>query len=246
MAINLESEFLNYLVKQGCEPGKQLPSIEALAKDLGISVSKLREQLEVARFLGLIEVKPRRGMRTLGFTLLPSLKIALRLAMAIDPVNFEFFGVLRNHVEAGFWYEAVRLLTPSDKKHLSGLVEEAFKQLRGNPVQIPHREHRDFHLMIFSRLENPFVHAILESYWDAYEQIGLNVYADYNYLEEIWGFHKQIADSIREGDYERGYQALVEHTGALRHRPEIDLFQPLMASEQGSDGILEAQWSEFE
>jgi DNA-binding FadR family transcriptional regulator len=176
-----------------------LPSIEELAKELRVSVSKLREQLEVARFLGLIEVKPRRGMRTLGFSLLPSLRIALRLAMALDPTNFEFFGVLRNHVEAGFWYEAVRTLQPSDKQYLSMLVQDALKQLRGNPVQIPHKEHRDFHLTIFSRLENPFVYAILEAYWDAYEQIGLNVYTDYQYLEEIWDYHKQIAVSIREG-----------------------------------------------
>ena len=246
MAIQLESEFLDYLIEQGCEPGRQLPSIEELAKELGVSVSKLREQLEVARFLGLIEVKPRRGMRTLGFSLLPSLRIALRLAMAIDPANFDYFGVLRNHVEAGFWYKAVRLLEPSDKQYLSLLVENAFKQLRGNPVQIPHKEHREFHLAIFSRLENPFVYAILETYWDAYEQIGLNVYTDYKYLEEIWGYHKQIADAIREGDFERGYQALVEHTGALRHRPEINLFQPVKVFEKGGDGTLEAQWSEFE
>jgi DNA-binding FadR family transcriptional regulator len=246
MAINLESELLNYLIEQGCEPGRQLPSIEELAKELRVSVSKLREQLEVARFLGLIEVKPRRGMRTLGFSLLPSLRIALRLAMALDPTNFEFFGVLRNHVEAGFWYEAVRTLQPSDKQYLSMLVQDALKQLRGNPVQIPHKEHRDFHLTIFSRLENPFVYAILEAYWDAYEQIGLNVYTDYQYLEEIWDYHKQIAVSIREGDYERGYQALVEHTGALLHRPEIDLFRPKMVLEDSGDTQLEAQWSEFE
>jgi DNA-binding FadR family transcriptional regulator len=246
MAIDLGSELLNYLIEQGCEPGQQLASIEALAKELGVSVSKLREQLEVARFLGLVEVKPRKGMQTLGFSLLPSLRLGLQLAMALDMRNFELYGVLRNHVEVGFWHEAVRQLQPAEKQCLRGLVEEAMRQLHGNPVQIPHAEHREFHLTIYSRLENPFVHAILEAYWDAYEQIGLNVYTDYTYLEEIWGYHRQIADSILDGDYDRGYQALVEHTGALLHRPEINRFRPTVVLPSGSDGKVSANWSEFE
>ncbi len=54
---NLSSDFLNYLAEtnregEDCE---RLPSLQALSKQLGVSVSSLREQMEVARALGLIE-----------------------------------------------------------------------------------------------------------------------------------------------------------------------------------------------
>ena len=52
------------------------------------------------------------------------------------------------------------------------LIERALEKLRGTPVQVPHEEHRKLHLMIYSRLDNPFVTGILEAYWDAYEAVG--------------------------------------------------------------------------
>ncbi len=73
--------------------------------------------------------------------------------------------------------------------------------------------------MIFRRLENPFVLGLLEAYWAAYEAVGLNLFADYRYLETVWTYHQQIVDAICTEDYEAGYQALVDHKDLLYHRP---------------------------
>ena len=97
-------------------------------------------------------------------------------------------------------------------------MDDAWSKMRGTPIRIPHDEHREFHLVIFRRLENPFVLGILEAYWDAYEAIGLNVYADYDYLTEVWNYHQKMADAIVAGDLDAGYQALVDHTDLLYHR----------------------------
>jgi DNA-binding GntR family transcriptional regulator len=59
---------------------------------------------------------------------------------------------------------------------------------------------------------------ILEAYWEAYEAVGLNVYADYEYLQEVWSYHQKMVDAICRGDFELGYQALVEHKDLLYHR----------------------------
>ncbi|MBC8509431.1 MAG: hypothetical protein H8D34_31660, partial [Chloroflexi bacterium] len=40
-----------------------------------------------------------------------------------------------------------------------------------------------------------------------------------DYLKEVWNYHQQMVDAICEGDLEAGYQALVEHTDLLYHRP---------------------------
>jgi len=126
---------------------------------------------------------------------------------------------LRNHVESAYWHEAVEKLTEDDKQQLQNLLVRAWEKLRGTPIQVPHEEHRRLHLKIYSRLENPFVTGILEAYWDAYEAVGLNVFAGgYEYLQEVWQYHQKMVEAICKGDFEAGYEALVTHTDLLYQR----------------------------
>ncbi len=214
----LPSRLLRYLA-DNYEPGERLPAIQELAKDLEISTGKLREQLEVARTMGLIEVRPKTGMRMLSFSPDQILQLSLLYSVAIDPSYFEDFGVLRNHVEAAFWYEAVVLLTEDDKKNLIEIMQQAWDRL--NAGHFPHEQHRELHLTLFSRLENQFVLGLLTTYWVGYEAVGLDVYADYVYLQEVWNYHQEMVDSVLSGDYEKGYRALIEHTGLLQNRSEV-------------------------
>jgi DNA-binding FadR family transcriptional regulator len=216
----LSSDFLThlaetYLVNEECE---RLPSLQALSKQLGVSVSSLREQMEVARALGFVEAKPRIGLRRLPFSFKPAVDQSLSYAIAIDQENFLKFADLRNNLEAAYWYKAVPLLTEEDHQYLQQLIDQAWEKLRGSPIQIPQVEHRQLHLSIYKRLDNPFVSGILEAYWDAYEAVGLNLYAGYTYLDEVWTYHQHMVDGIRRGDLDQGFHALLEHTDLIRHR----------------------------
>jgi DNA-binding FadR family transcriptional regulator len=224
--LELNSEFMQYLasIGNGDTPGKdpvQLPSLVELSKQLGLSVSALREQLEVARAMGLVEVRPRTGIRRLPYSFLPAVRHSLSYAIKLDRSYFDAFSDLRNQIEAAFWNQAVQQLTTEDHTVLRFLMEKAWEKLRGNPIQIPHTEHRQLHLCIFGRLGNPFVQGILEAYWDAYEAVGLNVFADYHYLVEVWEYHHKMVDAIISGDPEAGFQALEEHKDLLYHRPGL-------------------------
>src|SRR5574339_386352 len=212
------SEFLRYLAAHE-EIENGLPSLKKLSQELGVSLASLREQLEVARALGLVEVKPRLGTRRRTYSFTPAVRQSLGYALALNDGHFQKYSDLRNHIESAFWYEAVQELTAEDKRELQNLVARAWTKLRGTPTQVPHEEHCSLHLMIYSRLENPFVTGILEAYWDAYEAVGLNVFAGgYEYLEEVWRYHQQMVDSICNGNFEAGYEALVRHTDLLYHR----------------------------
>jgi DNA-binding FadR family transcriptional regulator len=209
-----QSEFMRYLAAHPQAEDK-LPALTSLSKELDVSVASLREQLEVARALGLVDVKPRTGIRRLPYTFLPAVRRSLDYAMALEETNFQLFADLRKHVETAYWHEAAAKLTDEDKTRLQGLIEKAWSKLDGHPIQIPHDEHRQLHLTIYCRLGNPFVSGILEAYWEAYEAIGLNVFTDYNYLREVWGYHQEMVDSICNGNYDLGYKALLEHTDLL-------------------------------
>lgn len=209
------SEFLRYLAAHSEIGNGAIPSLTEISSELGVSVASLREQLEVARALGLVEVKPRVGIRRLSYTFLPAVRQSLGYAIALDENNFQLYADLRKHTEAAYWHEAARLLTIDDISHLQAIVTRAWTKLKGSPIQIPHDEHKHLHLLIFCRLNNPFVKGILEAYWEAYEAIGLNVFTDYNYLKDVWQYHEKMVDSIRLKDFDAGYRALIEHTDML-------------------------------
>ena len=213
------SEFLQYLASHE-QTEQSLPALTALSTELGVSVASLREQLEVARALGLVEVRPRTGIRRQPYTFSPTARQSLLYAIALDNQHFQTYADLRNHIEDAYWFEAVEALSAEDKTELQTILARAWDKLRGASIQVPHEEHRKLHLLIYRRLNNPFVTGLLEAYWDAYEAVGLNVFAGgYEYLEQVWTYHQQMVDSICKGDYKAGHKALIDHTDLIAQRP---------------------------
>jgi DNA-binding FadR family transcriptional regulator len=145
---------------------------------------------------------------------------SLAYALAVDPAYFMDYSNLRIHLEASYWEDAACRLTPEDHRELKRLVARAWEKLNGQPIEIPHPEHRQLHLGIYRRLNNPFVLGLLEAYWEAYEAVGLNLYADIDYLQEVWRYHEQMVQAICDGDFARGYAALLQHKDLLFHRPD--------------------------
>jgi DNA-binding FadR family transcriptional regulator len=165
-----------------------------------------------------VEVRPRLGIETRDFSPAAALSVSMRFALAKDRSYFDQIEELREVIEANYWHQAVQALNEGDKKDLMDLMERAWTLLKGEPVQIPHEEHRQLHLTIFSRLENEFVKGFLHAYWDAYESVGLNVFTDYPYLEAVWEHHQVMVDAILDKNLDIGHQALVEHFGILHRR----------------------------
>jgi DNA-binding FadR family transcriptional regulator len=246
----LPNEFIRYLASQFILPngegdqatvsdkrtGDRLPSLGQLSEILGVSVAKLREQLEVARQLGFVEVRPRTGIRCLPYSFTPAVRQSLMYAVSIAPAHFDAYTDLRNQIESAYWIEAVRLLRAEDHDYLQTLIGQAWEKLHGSPIRIPHREHRELHLTIYRRLENPFVIGLLEAFWDAYEAFGLNLYADYGYLEQVWIYHQQMVDAICAGDFEAGFEAMIKHKDLFQHRPIPELSGAPSANGNDSPG----------
>ena len=214
------SKFMSYLAEKSARGAESLPSLNDLRDDLGVSVSTLREELQVARAMGLVEVKPRTGIKCLPYQFTPAVSKSLAFAVSVDKEMFRQFSDLRNHTEASYWYQAVSSLMPEDIEALLKIIRTANEKMNSDPIQIPHDEHRQLHLTIYSRLENPFVYGILESYWDIYEAVGLSVYEDRKYLERVWTYHHQMVDSIANSDFLSGYQALIAHMDLLFQRDQ--------------------------
>lgn len=217
--IDLGSHFLNYIIERGYQPGDRLPSIAELAGEehLSISTSKVREQLEVARALGLVEVRSKTGTRLKEYTFTPAVSLSLLFALAGEFSKFEMFGSLRIHLEVAYWHEGCALLQDDDIAQMQRCIEAANEKLNAHPIRIPTYEHRGFHLAVFRRLENPFVLGLLEAYWDAYEAVIPTRYVAYDYLKSVWDYHQQILEAICAQDIDRAQQLFIEHTRLLQY-----------------------------
>jgi len=214
------SPLLNYIATH-CQDGERLPPLTEIATELSISIAALREQLEVARSLGIVEVRPKTGIRRVSFSFTPAVLSGLTYATRVNSQLFQAYSDLRRHLELAYWNEAVRRLTPEDHEYLRDLVKQAHEKLAQQPPQIPQQEHRELHLIMYRRLDNTFVTGLLEAFWETYEAIGLDVFLDMDYLHRVWNYHEKIVDAICLGDYEVGYVALLEHMELLNQRPKL-------------------------
>jgi DNA-binding FadR family transcriptional regulator len=214
----LRSDILRYIVEHERQPGEKLPTIQQIGQELGTSVAKTRESLEVARALGVVAIRPGSGTEVAEYRFTPAVALSALYAIGQDFARFEELRQMRNALEVHFWEDAVRCLDGEKLARLRALIDSANERLTRTPLQVPASEHRRFHLLIFAGLNNSFVFGVLEAYWDVYEAFGLNMYADPDYLQRVWGYHGRMVDAIEAGDIEASRRMLVEHMNLLGDR----------------------------
>jgi GntR family transcriptional repressor for pyruvate dehydrogenase complex len=214
---------LQYIVQEGLQTrdgpdSHKLPAIGDLAQELQVSRGKLREEMIAAQAYGAVEMRPGDGTYVRPFDFYAPIRTLVLYSIAGDRANFDRYYRLRARIEIGFWEEAARALGPGDYDLLYSILDRAQAKLEGTRVEIPHEEHREFHLHIYDRLENPFVLGLLRAYWDAYEAVGLHRYFDLSYYERMWSWHRDMVDAIAAGDYLRGQETLIRHFTLLEDR----------------------------
>jgi DNA-binding FadR family transcriptional regulator len=217
---HLDSDILRYIITHELEAGDKLPTINELSAELGVSVSKIREELAVVRTLGLVQIKPRTGTQVQAFDFGPAATVSVLYALGLDRGYFQDFSQLRKSVELSFWHEAVAQLTSDEVAQLRHLVACAREKLNRIPIEVPFEEHCRLHLTFFKHLDNPFVQGILQAYWAAYQAFGLALYADLSYHREVWDYHERMVECVARRDFDGGHCALREHMGLLRYRSE--------------------------
>ena len=215
------SEFIDYLVTHERHGNKRLPPLSKISEETHLGVGKLREQMAVARALGLIDAAPRRGIETLGYDFLPAVRASLEAGMALDESCFLEIADLRMSLESSFWDDAVASMTELEMDQLEDLCRVAYAKLNGTPTEIPREEHREFHLTIFRNLGNPFVLALLTAYWDVYQRVAPKFYEDLAHLREIWMRHTEIVESLKEGDISKSREQHVRHMRLLEERRSL-------------------------
>lgn len=223
MTLDVRSHsILRYILDAECvqpdgEPAR-LPPLGQLAQEMGVSRGKLREELIAAQAFGVIEMRPGDGTYVCPFDFYTAIRPLVLYGIASDRRTFDSYYRLRVQLEVAFWEPAVSKLEETDLQALEGILDRAEHKLLGARIEIPHREHRDFHMLIYSRLENPFASGLLKAYWDAYEAVGLHRYFELSYYKRMWSSHRAMVQAIGSGEYGEGRRVLTQHFTLLEDR----------------------------
>jgi GntR family transcriptional regulator, transcriptional repressor for pyruvate dehydrogenase complex len=215
---NKQRWLLDYLIDKAKNPQQKIPSIQKISTELGLSTACLREQIELAKNLGLISAQPRKGIEILSYQFKPAVEKSLYYATQLDHSYYYQFSELRNHLENAYFIESAGSLNDESINELKSLINQAQTKLKGKPIQIPHHEHRKFHLSIYARRNNVFLTGLLEAFWDMYEMAGLNLYNDLEYLKNVWDYHGKIVENIKLRNFDQAYTLLISHMGLIDER----------------------------
>lgn len=215
---NNQSKLLIFIIERKKEGRDDLPSIQELSEQLGMSVPTLREQIEALKILGIIEARPRHGIHIKPIDFSAGLTQNAIVAAMADMKYFYQISEMRDKVEQSWFLNAVEQLTTEDIDHLEQYVIKAEAKLQGNPIRIPHNEHKELHLRIYQKLDNLFVIGILNTYWTVYEAVGMNLYTDLAYQMNVWNYHSNIVQAIKKKDFKNGQTLLSEHMQLIYKR----------------------------
>jgi len=213
-----KTSLLTYLA-EASKNEQDIPSIAELSQILGVSIASVREQLEVARQLGFVDVKPRKGIQRRPFSLVPLISLGMNYGIYSEAHLLSDYIELRKHLELSYWNDAFDVLKDDQMDYMQFLIDIALRKLQRKPAIIPTEEQSEFHLTLFRPLGNKVLISILEAAWALEENNGGKILADLDDMLSSWRTRQIIVDALREKDKTKGKNAL-ESLLALANKPK--------------------------
>jgi GntR family transcriptional regulator, transcriptional repressor for pyruvate dehydrogenase complex len=153
--------------------GDRLPTEVALAEQLHVSRTSVREALKVLETLGILEVGRRSGTFVAANPRLPSIDPLLFLLLLQDGTRADLVE-LRSIIETGFTKAAQRRITDEQLAALERNVDELEAAVAEGRVEASHD--LSFHERILEATGNPFIIQIGRTILDLFrESIGRGV-----------------------------------------------------------------------
>jgi DNA-binding GntR family transcriptional regulator len=171
----------------------------ALAEELGISRTPLREALRLLAAEGLVELQPQRGAMVADLS--PhDMEAAWEARLAVEPGAARLAGRRRGGDQLGAMRTAVT----------------ALRRATSRDPHVPFGANRDFHVALARASGNFHVATFVETIWVG--RIGFTIYArqhvtralNRRYADE----HAAIADAVEAGDEERAERLTRRHIAA--------------------------------
>lgn len=224
---------LKHAILNGGLPHGSALKEEAIAKQLGVSRTPVREALRELEAVGLVVTRGRRGFEVRGFTQ----EELARLNEA--RIRFEAVAIAL----------ACERASDRDMANVEQLLHEMSK--RGQMTDIAYRQlHMRFHRTLYGASRNPFIMRAIDPLLDLADLAFEAIVPDEERYNLARTGHKEIAEALRTRDKDRAVNALRSHIlsaqarmiKALQERERkgvasrLDVVADALRTEWGSNG----------
>lgn len=188
--------------------GERLPSEKELVAELGVSRPALRECLRALEARGIIAASRGSGryvqLPDVSDPLIHGWGILLRVRPALLLQLLE----VRKALELGFLEAAIKQLQLHDLQLLRDLVERmAANAARGESFV---EEDREFHRILFSRIDNILLHQLLKAFWDLFSQANELARTTPEELVHGASLHRKLFEAVLIKDMELASNYMAE------------------------------------
>jgi DNA-binding GntR family transcriptional regulator len=207
-AFSLTEEIANYvrdkILKGEYGIGERIKE-NALAEELRVSRTPVREAIKQLESEGLVECVPNRGCFASGFT----------------KQDIEDIYAVRMTVEALAMKWSVNKITEEEIKQLQDefdIMEFYTKKKDGHKVM---ELNKQFHEILYNASKSRFLVQILKSYQDYVQRTRkVTVYRESN-LREILEEHREILEAVKAKDEKKAVETILNHLTNSQVRAEV-------------------------
>lgn len=180
-------------------PGAVIPQA-ALARELGISTTPLREALRRLMTEGLVELDAHRDARVTRLTV-EEARDLIEIRRSLDPLAAGLAAERRTRADLALIRETAAELLP----------------LRADPGAVELLTHRRFHAAIYSASHNQVLVQTLDSLWDKadrYRRLALEGGRTEEDLDRTHTEHLTLVDAVAAGDTGTATAVMLAHVDA--------------------------------
>jgi DNA-binding GntR family transcriptional regulator len=193
LAAHVHERIRDAILTRTFAPGMRLDQIQ-LAESLNVSLAPVREALKSLEAEGLVTIIPRRG--------------AFVTESSIVDLDELYFA--RALIEGETIYHAVPNLTEQDIRDLQELVSQ-MKQAADQEVSSYIHLNREFHLRIYSALNNQHLLQVIRNLWERSELYRYRYMLGVHNTERVHAEHEAILNACQRGDQAGAREAAVMH-----------------------------------
>ena len=205
----------SYIIDNNLQPGDVLPSEQTLCEMYGVSRNVLREALKGLTVMGVIKGCPGKGNIIQPFSVNELIDNVLFCAAQDNTEIIAQLLDVRKKLELAYMKEAYRTLTIPDIKNIRAILERIKKEWENNIYY--HADDREFHMALFSRIDNAALHAIFSSIWDIDENF--QVVKKMQYMGLTIAKHENIVLALEERNQEAFEAAMLVHFSSGKYAP---------------------------
>jgi DNA-binding GntR family transcriptional regulator len=194
LAAQVEERIRDAILKWHLKPGERIDQ-NKLADDLQVSMAPIREAMKGLEAEGLVKIQPRRG--------------AFVVEVSVNDMNELYF--TRQLIEGEAIYHAVPTLTEADFTELGQMIIDMRHATAAADIPGYIALNRQFHLRLYSSLENQCLLQVIQMLWDRSELYRYRYMFMTRDTNRIHQEHEGILEACRQRNPELAKERAQQH-----------------------------------